>query len=92
MGRQNCSKCGSIFNEYFNPATEKNHKCDDKFLEKRSDDNEETIKNRFETYLEKTLPILDFYRKQNLLHEINGMGKIDEISKEIRAIIASIDA
>ena len=42
-GRQTCLNCGLIFNKYFNPATSKNHSCDVKFLEKRSDDNKEII-------------------------------------------------
>ena len=91
LGRQYCSKCGSTFNIFFNPASISNHKCDSKFLQKRSDDTEKTIKNRFETYKDKTLPILNFYKEQNLLHHINGMAKIGEISKEIHAIITSIE-
>ena len=91
LGRQICSKCRKIFNEYFNPPTKENHNCNSKFLLKRSDDNEATIINRFETYLNETLPILNFYKERNLLQEINGMAKIDDISKEIRAIIISID-
>ena len=47
--------------------------------------------NRFETYLNKTLPILDFYKGQDLLHHINGMGQIDQIFKEICGIIASLE-
>ena len=62
LGRQTCNNCGFIFNEYFNPATNKNHSCDPKFLDKRSDDNEGAIVNRFENYISKTLPILDFYK------------------------------
>jgi len=91
LGRQICTNCRKIFNEYFNPSTKDNHSCDIRFLQKRSDDNEKTILNRFETYLQKTLPILNFYKEQNLLHQINGKAKIDEISKEIRDIIASIE-
>ena len=91
LGRQTCINCGLIFNEYFMPATSKNHSCDPKFLSKRSDDNEKTVTNRFETYLNKTLPILDFYKEQNLLHHINGMLEIDQIFDEIRAIIASLE-
>ena len=91
LGRQTCINCGLIFNEYFMPATSKNHSCDPKFLNKRSDDNEKTVTNRFETYLNKTLPILDFYKEQNLLHHINGMLEIDQIFDEIRAIIASLE-
>ena len=91
LGRQTCFNCGLIFNEYFKPATSKNHSCDAKFLNKRSDDNEKTVLHRFETYLEKTLPILNFYKELNLLHQINGMGKIHEIYKEIQGIKASLE-
>ena len=34
LGRQTCTNCGLIFNEYFNRATKENHTCDPKFLEK----------------------------------------------------------
>ena len=91
LGRQFCSKCGLTFNIFFNPSTKDNHKCDSSFLQKRTDDTEKTVKNRFETYKDKTLPILDFYKEQNLLHQINGMAKIGEISMEIHAIITSIE-
>ena len=91
LGRQFCSKCGLTFNIFFNPSTKDNHKCDSSFLQKRTDDTEKTVKNRFETYKDKTLPILNFYKEQNLLHQINGMAKIGEISKEIHAIITSIE-
>ena len=91
LGRQTCINCGLIFNEYFMPATSKNHSCDPKFLTKRSDDTEKTVTHRFETYLNKTLPILDFYKEQNLLHHINGMLEIDQIFDEIRVIIASLE-
>jgi len=92
LSRQTCTKCGLIFNEYFKPSTNKNHSCDPQFLSKRSDDNKKTIISRFETYLNETLPILDFYKKKNLLRQINGMMKIDHIFKEIQGIMASLEA
>ena len=91
LGRQVCSKCGLIFNEFFNPSKKNNHVCDSKFLYKRSDDNEKTIRNRFVTYHKETLPILDYYRNQNLLYEIDGMRDISIIYKEIRQIIRSLE-
>ena len=91
LGRQICTKCGIIFNEYFNPATNKNHTCETKFLIKRSDDNEKTILYRYDTYLDKTLPILEYYKKLNLLYEIDGSIKIDEIFNKISHIMASIE-
>ena len=92
LGRQTCTKCGLIFNLYFNPVKNSNHSCDSRFLTKRDDDNEKTIISRYDTYIEKTLPILNFYKKQNLLHEINGVAQIDQIYKEIEAIITSLEA
>ena len=91
MGRQVCSNCGMIFNEYFKPATTDNHNCDVEFLRKRSDDNETTIKRRVATYDKETFPILNHYSKQKLLHQIDGIGEIKLIYQEIRNIIASLE-
>ena len=86
-GRQLCIKCGSVFNEFYNRSTKENHNCDPKFLEKRSDDNEKVLRNRFKTYQKETAPILNHYKKQNLFTEIDGMQKIDEIYSKIREIM-----
>jgi len=90
LGRQTCSKCGSIFNNHYMPSTDLNHKCGRNYLVIRSDDNEKAIINRFETYAKETLSILDFYKGKNLLHKINGKAEIFDITKEINAIIASL--
>tara|TARA_X000001036_G_C20478468_1_gene724604 strand:- start:42 stop:692 length:651 start_codon:yes stop_codon:yes gene_type:complete len=91
LGRQICSKCKLIFNEFLNPANRDNHLCDNKFLEKRSDDKKQIIVERFKTYKIESMPVLDFYRNENLLHEIDGMADIHDIYKEIRVIIDSLD-
>ena len=91
IGRQVCSKCGLTFNRFFNPSTKQNHHCDIKFLQKRSDDNEKTARNRFETYTKEALPILNYYKNQNLLYEIDGTTNIHGIYKEIRRIIHSLE-
>ena len=91
LGRQVCSRCGLTFNQYYNPSTKQNHTCDQKFLAKRSDDSEKVISDRYETYLKETFPLIKYYLNQNLLKEINGSQKIDEINKEIRQIIDSLE-
>ena len=91
LGRQTCTKCGLIFNQYYKPSTKKNHSCENKFLEKRSDDNEKIVLNRYQTYLDQTLPIINYYKKLNLAHEINGKAEINDIYKEISTIIASLE-
>ncbi len=54
-----------------------------KELEKRSDDNLDTILKRYETYMETTKPVLDFYSKNSNFHEIDGSLGIDEITAKI---------
>ena len=90
LGRQICSKCGQIFNDYFNPASNPSHECGKKFLEKRSDDNEVTIKNRLQVHFQETQPVINYYKKLNLLTNIDGTMKIDEIYQQIRQIINTL--
>ena len=58
-----------------------------KILEKRSDDDLNTILKRYDTYMETTRPVLDFYSKNPNFYEIDGSEKIDEISSKIEQII-----
>ena len=58
-----------------------------KILEKRSDDNLKTILKRYDTYMETTKPVLDFYSKNPNFYEIDGSQKIDDITAKIEAFI-----
>ena len=58
-----------------------------KILEKRSDDDANTILKRFDTYMEVTKPVLDFYSSRSYFYEIDGSEKIDAISSKIEQII-----
>ena len=58
-----------------------------KVLEKRSDDNLDTILKRYDTYMETTRPLLDFYSKNPNFHELDGSVKIDEITAKIDAFL-----
>jgi len=58
-----------------------------KILENRSDDNTDIILKRYDTYMETTRPVLDYYSKNLNFHEINGTQEIDEITREIEAFI-----
>ena len=58
-----------------------------KILENRSDDDSDTILKRYDTYMETTRPVLDFYFKNPNFHEINGAQEIDQITREIEAFI-----
>ncbi len=58
-----------------------------KIIENRSDDELDTILKRYDTYMEKTKPVLDFYSKNLNFHEIDGSLKIDEITNKIDSFI-----
>ena len=58
-----------------------------KILENRSDDNTDTLVKRYDTYMETTRPVLDYYSRNPNFHEINGTQEIDQITKEIEAFI-----
>ena len=60
-----------------------------KNLEKRADDNEKIAIKRYEMYEKNIEPVVDFYKKSNLLTVVNGERPITEISKEISALITS---
>jgi adenylate kinase len=86
-GRLVCSKCGNIFNEFFNTPSSNLTCCKDGTLKRRSDDNVETAKKRYETYENLTKPLLDYYSKSGLLKNIDGENKIEEIAIKIATFI-----
>ncbi len=59
--------------------------------ENRSDDSEDIAIKRFQTYDQTTKPVLEYYKKQKLIKEVNGEQKIEEINKEIGDIIDLIE-
>lgn len=80
VNRRSCKKCGEIYNlKYKAPA--KDGICDicGSELTQRKDDNEETAKARFETYFNETSPLIEYYKKLNVLKTIDAQGSIDEV-------------
>ncbi len=61
-----------------------------KNLEKRADDNEEIAIRRFHNYENNIRPVVDFYKKSQLLKEVNGEASISEINDEISDLIDGI--
>jgi len=87
LGRITCQKCNMTFNEFFNQEEIKNHSCGKDNLKRRKDDNEETVITRYDTYMEKTKPVLDFYSDKEVFIEIDGGLKIEEITAKIDQIL-----
>ncbi len=87
LGRIICEKCNKTMNEYFNKEEIDKHECEKNYLKKRKDDNQETIITRYEEYMKKTKPVLDFYSSRSYFHEIDGNQKIQVITGKIQQIL-----
>src|SRR5436190_9322722 len=76
-GRRSCPVCGEIYNIYSKPPRMDGF-CDahpDTELQRRSDDNEESVRTRLDTYAELTKPLLNYYESTGRLKKIDGTGE-----------------
>ena len=87
LGRIVCEKCNKIMNEYFSKEIIDNHECGKNYLKKRNDDKQETMILRYDDYMKKTKPVLDFYSSRSCFHEIDGSEKIEVITDKIEQIL-----
>lgn len=60
-------------------------------IEGRADDTEEVIRRRQELYAEETAPLIDVYKKRGLVHEVDGLGEVEDVTKRIFEALAGID-
>ncbi len=82
-GRRMC-KCGATYHVEFQPP--KNAGICDKCggeLYQRDDDKEDTVVKRLKEYEEKTQPLVDYYKKQDILKTVNGSRTVDVVFKDI---------
>jgi adenylate kinase len=88
-GRFTCASCGEGYHDRYKlPKVEGVcDNCGSTEFKRRPDDNEETVRTRMAEYRAKTAPILPIYDERGLVRRIDGMRSIDEVTKEIEAII-----
>lgn len=89
-GRWTCRKCGAMYHQLFSPPKVAGvcDKCGGE-LYQRPDDTPETQKHRIAVYFEQTAPLIDYYRDQGLLVEVDGRPGIDQIQAELLRVIQS---
>lgn len=88
-GRYSCAKCGAGYHDEFQQPKKPGvcDRCGGTRFERRADDNAEVVRRRLKTYHEETEPILDYYRKQGVLEQVDGMAPIDRVTEELRRIL-----
>lgn len=94
LGRVICSDCGATYNKYFQEMMPKEERICDKChgtLSQRADDNEETFKTRFNTYLDVTNPVLDYYKEKGKLEVVDTAFGPENTYSCIEKILESED-
>lgn len=89
-GRRIAPESGRTYHIEFNPP-KTTGVCDEtgEKLVQREDDKEEVVRHRLTVYHEQTEPVLNHYREQGRLEEVDGMQSVDEVFSELRSQFGS---
>lgn len=87
-GRRVCPKCGNSYH-IVTKKPRKEDVCDacGEGLVQRPDDTAEALKVRLDAYDRKTKPLIDFYRGEGILKEVDGLQPIDRVFADIECIL-----
>lgn len=88
-GRRTCETCGAIYNVFDRPPKQAG-RCDTDggALVQRSDDRAEVVRERLETYVRQTQPLVDYYRSRRVLREIDGAQPVEDVN---RAVLSALE-
>jgi adenylate kinase len=87
-GRWTCRAQGHVFHAKYNPPQEAG-RCDidGSELYQREDDKAETVINRIRVYFKQTMPLIEYYRQQGVLVEVDGSQPIERVSADLLAVL-----
>lgn len=82
-GRLMCPNCNEIYNKYFDKIIDNKCKKCNSDLSKRNDDKISTYEIRYKTFIEKTYPVVDYYKNKGILFTISNNGSISDTYSQI---------
>jgi adenylate kinase len=90
-GRFTCAKCGEGYHDRFKPTAKAGicDVCGSQDFVRRVDDKAETVAARLAAYHRQTAPLLPFYARQGKLKGVDGMAEMDEVTRQLAAILGS---
>ncbi len=90
VGRFTCAKCGAGYHDKFKRPKVDGvcDVCGSREFTRRKDDNAETMKTRMAAYRAQTEPLLPYYSARKVLRRVDGMAAMDEVYRQIRAVLA----
>ena len=91
-GRFICKNCGATYHKLYNqPKVEGTcDVCGHHEFFQRDDDKPATVKNRLDVNIKLNTPLVDFYEKQGVLHQINGEQDIDKVYQDVKTVLESL--
>lgn len=92
-GRYSCAKCGAGYHDSFQKPAKEGvcDNCGGTEFSRRKDDNAETVSSRLEAYHAQTAPLLPYYDGKGVLKGVDGMAEIDEVTRQIDAVLGQSD-
>ncbi len=87
-----CKNCGASYNRlYHMPKVEGTcDVCGGHEFYQRDDDKPATVKNRLDVNIKLNTPLVDFYKNQGVLHNINGEQSIEDVYKDVREVLVNL--
>ncbi len=91
-GRFSCTNCGTGYHDRFQKPQKEGvcDSCGGTEFTRRKDDNAETVTSRLEGYHAQTAPLLPYYEEQGTLKSVDGMADIDEVTRQIEAVLGAV--
>lgn len=88
-GRFTCARCGAGYHDSFKPTAKPGvcDACGSTEFVRRADDKAETVAARLEAYHRQTAPLLPYYQAQGKLSQVDGMASMDEVARQIEAVL-----
>jgi len=88
-GRYSCAKCGAGYHDEFQKPAKEGicDSCGSSEFSRRKDDNAETVTSRLASYHTQTAPLLPYYDGKGVLAGVDGMAEIDEVTRQIEAVL-----
>lgn len=92
VGRYTCAKCGEGYHDRFKRPKVRQvcDVCGNTEFSRRADDNAETVTTRLMAYYRDTAPLTGYYFCKGTLRAVDGMAQIDEVARQIDALLGSI--
>ncbi|MCQ2569336.1 MAG: adenylate kinase [Limosilactobacillus sp.] len=91
-GRFICRECGATYHKLYNmpKVADTCDVCGGHEFYQRDDDKPETVKNRLDVNIKLNTPLIDFYEKQGVLHNIDGEQDIEKVYADVKAVLESL--